>query len=77
MIGKNANKLLVPPNTTCEERNQEYGCTYTDASGCRIWFNVDRQSNLIMGWTYAGDPQIVGTIGMGIEPRRIKEGGFD
>lgn len=59
MIGKRvSDELLAPANTICEERNKDYGCLFTSTrSGCRIWFSVDRQSNLITGWMYAGDPQ--------------------
>ena len=38
----------------CYERAGEYGCMEIDIRDCRIWYRVDRTSNRIVTWEYAG-----------------------
>lgn len=55
MTGKIASEALQGvSNLDCGEKNLEYGCMYVSKSDCRIWFSVDRRSERITGWQYAG-----------------------
>ena len=56
MVGHSASAYL--PNATCSVVDGEYGCLQINRSGCKLWFKVNQAEDLIVGWRYAGPPEI-------------------